>query len=186
MKNALKTLALCSALAASTAALADADQTKLYDPMTAKEKVVINIDLLGKDGNTAVGRVVAVNTPFGVALYPNLKGLTPGMHGFHVHQNPDCGMTDDGLGMKAGGHWDPEKKGVHSFPWDKNGHKGDLPGLFVAADGTAVTPVLAPKLKSVNDLKGHSLMIHVGGDNYHDHPAKLGGGGARMACGIIK
>ena len=139
MKNALKTLALCSALAASTAALADADQTKLYDPMTAKEKVVINIDLLGKDGNTAVGRVVAVNTPFGVALYPNLKG-----------------------------------------------HKGDLPGLFVAADGTAVTPVLAPKLKSVNELKGHSLMIHVGGDNYHDHPAKLGGGGARMACGIIK
>ena len=118
MKNALKTLALCSALAASTAALADADQTKLYDPMTAKEKVVINIDLLSKDGNTAVGRVVAVNTPFGVALYPNLKGLTPGMHGFHVHQNPDCGMTDGGLGMKAGGHWDPEKKGVHSFPWD--------------------------------------------------------------------
>lgn len=108
------------------------------------------------------------------------------MHGFHVHQNPDCGMTDDGLGMKAGGHWDPEKKGVHSFPWDKNGHKGDLPGLFVAADGTAVMPVLAPKLKSVNELKGHSLMIHVGGDNYHDHPAKLGGGGARMACGIIK
>ena len=47
MKNALKTLALCSALATSTAALADADQTKLYDPMTAKEKVVINIDLLG-------------------------------------------------------------------------------------------------------------------------------------------
>ena len=75
---------------------------------------------------------------------------------------------------------------MHSFPWDKNGHKGDLPGLFVAADGTAVTPVLAPKLKSVNELKGHSLMIHVGGDNYHDHPAKLGGGGARMACGSIK
>ena len=47
MKNALKTLALCSALAASTAALADADQTKLYDPMTAKEKVVMNIDLIG-------------------------------------------------------------------------------------------------------------------------------------------
>ncbi|EOX2576944.1 superoxide dismutase family protein, partial [Escherichia coli] len=25
-----------------------------------------------------------------------------------------------------------------------------------------------------------------GGDNHHDHPEPLGGGGARMACGIIQ
>lgn len=186
MKHTFKILALCAAAAAAGLAHADADQTKLYDPMSAAEKVVVNVDLLGKDGNTAVGQVVAVNTPYGVAFYPNLKGLTPGMHGFHVHQNPDCGATDAGLAMKAGGHWDPEKKGAHSFPWDVNGHKGDLPSLYVAADGTAVTPVLAPKIKTVDELKGHSVMIHVGGDNFHDHPAKLGGGGARLACGVIK
>ena len=55
----------------------------------------------------------------------------------------------------------------------------------MAADGTAVTPVLAPKIKTIDELKGHSVMIHVGGDNFHDHPAKLGGG-ARLACGVIK
>ncbi len=28
-------------------------------------------------------------------------------------------------------------------------------------------------------------MIHAGGDNYSDTPEKLGGGGARVACGVI-
>jgi Cu-Zn family superoxide dismutase len=36
------------------------------------------------------------------------------------------------------------------------------------------------------DVKGRSLMIHAGGDNYADQPAPLGGGGARVACGAIK
>ena len=68
MKNAFKVLVLCAAAAAAGLAHADAD------PMSAKGKVVVNVDLLGKDGNTAVGQVVAVNTPYGVAFYPNLKG----------------------------------------------------------------------------------------------------------------
>jgi Cu-Zn family superoxide dismutase len=46
-------------------------------------------------------------------------------------------------------------------------------------------PVLAPRLK-VADIKGRSLMIHAGGDNYSDLPVKLGGGGARIACGVIR
>jgi Cu-Zn family superoxide dismutase len=29
-------------------------------------------------------------------------------------------------------------------------------------------------------------MIHAGGDNHSDHPAMLGGGGARMVCGVTK
>jgi len=30
----------------------------------------------------------------------------------------------------------------------------------------------------VADVKGRSIMIHAGGDNYSDQPAPLGGGGA--------
>lgn len=178
---------LISLAALSFAGMAMAqDATKLYDPMQEQAKVVIPVELLAKDGNKAIGNVVAVNTKYGVGLYPNLKGLTPGVHGFHVHQNPDCGLSDKGLGMKAGGHYDPEGTKTHSFPWDGKGHKGDLPSLIVNAQGDAVTPVLAPKFKNIDELKGRSLMIHVGGDNFHDHPAALGGGGARMACGVIK
>jgi Cu-Zn family superoxide dismutase len=62
---------------------------------------------------------------------------------------------------------------------------GDLPLLVVDADGTATTPVVAPRLR-VDAIRGLALMIHAQGDNYSDDPAPLGGGGARIACGIIR
>ena len=60
-----------------------------------------------------------------------------------------------------------------------------MPFLYVGADGKAASPVLAPRLK-VADLTGRSFMIHAGGDNYSDNPEALGGGGARVACGVIR
>ena len=137
-------------------------------------------------GKTA-GTVRAADTEYGLALYPNLSGLRPGPHGFHVHQNPDCkpGQRDGTMvaALSAGGHFDPAKTGKHEGPY-RNGHLGDLPVLWVGQDGKATTPILAPRLK-VTDLKGHSLMIHAGGDNYSDKPKALGGGGARIACGTF-
>ncbi len=67
-----------------------------------------------------------------------------------------------------------------------NGHLGDLPVLKVNERGGATESVIAPHLKSLNEVKNHALMIHVGGDNYSDNPKPLGGGGARFACGVIK
>jgi len=135
-----------------------------------------------------IGTIKAEDTPYGLLLTPSLKGLTPGLHGFHVHENADCGAAEkDGkmvAGLAAGGHFDPGKTGKHLGPY-ADGHLGDLPPLFVAADGTATLPILAPRLK-VKDLTGHALMIHAGGDNYSDQPAALGGGGARVACGVVK
>ena len=37
----------------------------------------------------------------------------------------------------------------------------------------------------MEDVSGRALMIHEGGDNYADEPKPLGGGGARIACGVI-
>lgn len=184
-KAAAASLAACT-LAAGAAVAADTDASKLYDPMAEAQKIVIPVNVLDAAGDKPAGRIVAVQTAYGVVFYPALEGLAPGVHGFHVHEVPNCGSTEKGLGMKAGGHWDPAKTGVHSFPWDDKGHKGDLPALYVAQDGTATQPVLAPKLKTLDELRNHSIMIHAGGDNHHDHPAALGGGGARMACGVIR
>lgn len=86
--------------------------------------------------------------------------------------------------LAAGGHYDPSASKRHGLPWG-DGHLGDLPALFVDAMGNATNPVLAPRLK-ITDLKGRSLMVHAGGDNHADHPAPLGGGGARLLCGVIK
>lgn len=170
----------------ATALLANADDTKLYDPKSEKNHLVIPLEMLGESGNTPVGEVVAVETPHGVAFYPNLKDIPTGIHGFHVHANGDCGKTEKGLGMKAGGHWDPNKTNAHSFPWSDKGHKGDLPAIYSDANNEVKTPVLSPKIKKLSELKNHALMVHVGGDNYHDHPTALGGGGGRFACGVIK
>ena len=89
-------------------------------------------------------------------------------------------------GLGAGGHWDPKETKKHGFPWQDDAHLGDFPALTVLHDGTATNPVLAPRIKRLDEVRGHSIMIHVGGDNHSDHPAPLGGGGARMACGVIK
>ena len=111
-----------------------------------------------------------------------------GLHGFHVHQNPSCAPKDkDGkpvAALAAGGHLDLTGANKHGEPWG-DGHVGDLPPLFVDTDGTASQPVLAPRLKPA-DMVGRSLMLHIGGDNHADHPAMLGGGGARMACGVVE
>jgi Cu-Zn family superoxide dismutase len=64
------------------------------------------------------------------------------------------------------------------------GHLGDLPRIEVNARGEARATLQAPRIASVADLKGHALMIHAGGDNYTDTPP-LGGGGARLACGVV-
>lgn len=137
------------------------------------------------------GEVVVSESAYGLVFTPDLKGLPSGLHGFHIHANPDCGPATAADGKvtpagKAGGHYDPTGAGKHSFPWDDNGHIGDLPALFVDANGMANNPVLAPKLKKLDDVRGRSLMIHVGGDNHSDTPAALGGGGGRLACGVIK
>jgi len=136
----------------------------------------------------SIGTVTVTDTPYGALFTPDLVGLAPGLHGFHVHGNPECGPKEkDGAmvpGLAAGGHYDPAGTGRHEGPYG-DGHLGDLPPLYVDDSGQANQPVLAPRLKAI-DLKGRSLMIHAGGDNYSDHPAKLGGGGARMACGVLR
>jgi len=135
----------------------------------------------------SVGSIRLVETSYGLALYPKLTGLPPGLHGFHVHEKPSCDAAEQGGAMvaalAAGGHYDPAGTKRHGEPWG-DGHLGDLPPLYVAADGTATHPVLAPRLK-LSDVRNHSIMVHAGGDNHADHPAPLGGGGARIACGVI-
>ncbi|UVW29027.1 superoxide dismutase [Cu-Zn] SodC [Massilia sp. H6] len=141
-----------------------------------------------KGEGATVGTVTVSENRHGLVFTPSLNGLPAGLHGFHVHENGSCApQQKDGKPVAAGaagGHLDPAKTGKHGLPWGE-GHLGDLPALSVDAKGAASNPVLAPRLK-LADVKGKALMVHAGGDNHADHPAPLGGGGARMACGIIQ
>ena len=152
----------------------------LFFQTSLAAQISVQMELLTAQARQPVGTILAEDTKYGLLLTPRLANITPGIHGFHVHQYPSC----EDEGMAAGGHLDPLKTNRHLGPYNDRGHLGDLPALYVEKGGKAVQPVLAPRLK-VKDILGHSLMIHVGGDNYSDNPS-LGGGGMRMVCGVIK
>lgn len=154
----------------------------------AADRLEVQVHKVNKSGvGKQIGTVVAEDTDHGVVLTPDLKGLPPGLHGFHLHEHPDCGPAEkDGkktAAAAAGSHFDPDGEGEHNGPYRK-GHLGDLPALYVDSDGRATLPVLAPKIE-VGDLKGHALIIHEGGDTYMPKP-ELGGGGGRLACAAIE
>lgn len=151
----------------------------------------LKIEVQAVDANgtgATVGTITASQSRYGVVFTPKLSGLAPGVHGFHVHENASCAPKEkEGkpvAALAAGGHFDPNKTGRHEGPWGE-GHLGDLPALYVDAHGKAEYPVLAPRLK-LADLNGRALMLHAGGDNHADHPEPLGGGAARIACGVVK
>jgi superoxide dismutase, Cu-Zn family len=156
--------------------------TAFWAMAAAADSIQIEVYKIIPNSNTSqvkLGTVTAEDTSYGLLLTPNLNTLQPGIHGMHIHQNPSCANN----GLAAGSHLDPQQKKQHKGPYNDQGELGDLPALTVTADGIATLPVLAPRL-TVKDIEGHSLMIHAGGDNYSDNPP-MGGGGARIACGVI-
>jgi Cu-Zn family superoxide dismutase len=136
-----------------------------------------------------LGAIHFEDTNKGLKITPDIQNLLPGQKGFHIHENASCEATL-GADQKwvaagaAGGHFDPKKSGQHLGPKNE-GHLGDLPALEVNVSGVANQESMAPRLK-IKDIIGHSIVIHQNGDNYADQPEKLGGGGPRVACGVLK
>lgn len=135
-----------------------------------------------KNTSKKIGTITFKNSPYGgLMIIPKLHELPVGMHGMHLHAMSSC----DHEGKDAGNHYDPDHTKKHLGPYNSNGHLGDLPALYVDAKGVADHPIFAPRLTE-KDLHGHSVIIHAGDDNYSDFPKPLGGGGDRIACGLIK
>jgi Cu-Zn family superoxide dismutase len=154
----------------------------------AAKPVTVKINHISEKGvGDAAGTITVKETKEGLLLETNLKGLPAGEHGFHLHEKGSCepGEKDGAVaaGIGAGGHFDPDATKAHKGP-AAGGHKGDLPKIEVPASGA-----LKAKLKvaglTLGDVAGRALMIHAGGDNYSDAPKPLGGGGARIACGVV-
>jgi superoxide dismutase, Cu-Zn family len=158
-------------------------------PFASAAGVTVTVHQIDEKGaGTALGTIKFDDGKDGLVIKAKLKGLPPGEHGFHVHEGGDCGPKEkDGkmtAGLAAGGHLDPAKTGKHEGP-NGQGHLGDLPPLVVDKNGVAKEKLTAPRLK-VADLAGHAVVIHEGGDNFSDQPKPLGGGGGRIACGVVK
>ena len=129
----------------------------------------------------------------GVRVDLTVSGLTPGMHGMHVH---DLGRCTPGVDPAtnttvpfggAGGHFDPGMTMNHDAPTASNraGHGGDLPMVMVGADGSGQASFFTSKisLSGMNGVLNRALIVHALPDDYKSDPA--GGTGARERCGLI-
>jgi len=159
-------------------------------PAVAAADITVQMNAVTETGiGESLGKIVISKATHGILLTPELTGLPPGAHGFHVHEVPDCspGTNDEGemaAAHAAGEHYDPEGTMKHGSPLVGDGHLGDLPVLMVDVGGRATMAVEASRL-DFESVDNKALVIHAGGDNYSDVPEKAGGGGERIACGII-
>lgn len=158
-------------------------------PAHAAKSVKVTMNLITADGvGKPVGTITIKPGKDGVTIEPKLKDLPPGEHGFHMHEKGSCDPADkEGkktAGQAAGGHFDPGATKAHKGPGG-GGHKGDLPKLVVSDKGEAKEKMEVKGL-TLDDFQGKTLMIHAGGDTYSDTPKPLGGGGERIACGVVK
>ena len=93
---------------------------------------IVPMNLITETGvDKPIGQITISESKYGLVFTPALSDLPPGMHGFHVHENPSCepGEKDGKIvaGLAAGGHYDPFNTKQHG-PWGE-GHLGDLPAL---------------------------------------------------------
>jgi len=144
------------------------------------------VELKDAKGNS-VGTATIKPSGKGVAVELNVKGLPPGVHALHFHQNAKCDPPDF---KSAGPHFNPDKK-QHGFLNPNGHHNGDMANFTVEANGSAKVAVknadvvlgTGGEANSLFANGGTSLMIHAGPDDMKTDPA--GNAGDRIACGVI-
>jgi len=140
---------------------------------------------LGQANGIPAGTARLVDNGGRMTLEVAATGLTPGSHGFHLHQTGECRAPDF---TSAGGHLNPQGK-MHGHLSPGGSHLGDMPNLEVGANRTAATTVDLPGdsakvLEWIFDGDGTAVVIHAGADDYRTDPA--GAAGARVACGVLR
>jgi Cu-Zn family superoxide dismutase len=133
-------------------------------------------------GSQARGVVQFVQDGDKVKVTATFSGLTPGGHGFHIHEKGDCSAPD---ATSAGGHFNPAGK-PHGHPHQGEHHVGDLPMLQADANGNASLTASLSGMKLTRDsdgIIGRGVIGHAAPDDFKTQPT--GNSGARVACGVI-
>jgi Cu-Zn family superoxide dismutase len=133
----------------------------------------------------SVGQAHLQQAPHGTLLKLDLKNITPGVHGLHIH---DVGRCERPPFESAGGHFNPSGR-QHGFLNPQGPHAGDLPNIEVpstlqlSVEYFLADVTIDPGPRSLIDNNGSSIVIHAGKDDYGTDPA--GESGDRLACGPI-
>ncbi len=134
-------------------------------------------------GSDVSGTVWFTQTDTGMEVVADVTGLTPGKHGFHIHEYGDCSAAD---GTSAGGHFAPDNS-PHGAPTNPAGqrHVGDLGNIVADENGEAHLDWTDSLLtfSGPHNIIGRGVIVHAGEDDLTSQPT--GAAGARVACGVI-
>lgn len=132
-------------------------------------------------GSNVMGTVTFAASGDGVKVTADITGLTPGKHGFHIHEFGDC---SDAKAMNAGGHFNPTNH-QHGAPEATDRHAGDLGNIEADASGKAHVDVTdkVMKLSGADSIVGHAVIVHEKADDLKTQPT--GDAGGRLACGVV-
>jgi len=167
--------------APAEAETAEADAT---EDMTDEPLLIARAELEPTEGNEARGTVTFSRAAGAVVIDGELMGLTPGLHGLHIHEKGDCSAPD---GTSAGGHFaaDGDPHGSPDSP-PPGHHVGDLGNIEANEQGFAVVNVVDAEMTLDDGPKsvlGRALIVHSGEDDFETQPT--GAAGSRVACGVI-
>jgi Cu-Zn family superoxide dismutase len=145
---------------------------------------------------------MVTETSTGLEITGTLRGLTPGVHGIHIHATGECVAPFS----SAGGHWNPLQR-QHGTDNPQGAHYGDLQNIRADARGSAVVRLMATggslfgtqrragggranrpggvtvSQPALLDADGAAIVVHAEPDDYRTDPS--GNSGARVACGVI-
>lgn len=140
-----------------------------------------SVELKSVGDSSAKGKLVFTQVDGKVKIEGELTGLTPGEHGFHVHEHGDCGGDK---AAAAGGHFNPTKSN-HGSPVAAQHHAGDLGNIRADASGHAFVSLEQEALSLSDDhsIIGRTVILHAKSDDLVSQPA--GDSGDRVACGVI-
>ncbi|EAT42157.1 AAEL006271-PC [Aedes aegypti] len=149
----------------------------------SKKAIVFLQGTSGVSGNVTLSQPSCTEP---VLIEVSIIGLSPGKHGFHIHERGDL---SDGC-TSTGGHYNPDKV-THGGPADQVRHIGDLGNVVADENGIAKTSFsdTVVSLFGSYSVLGRAIVVHAGVDDFgktnHPDSLKTGNAGGRLACGII-
>lgn len=161
------------------------DSTSMESDEMSSDMKEMTVQMEPKSGSNASGTVTFTQENGEVTMTADLKGLEPGKHAIHLHENADCSADD---GTSAGGHWNPTNEKHGKWGDDEGYHKGDIGNFEADADGngsiTFTTDEWCIDCEDPNmNIVGKGIIVHQGEDDFTSQPS--GDAGARVSCGGI-
>ena len=134
-----------------------------------------------KSNSKVTGTITFTKAGDDVEVTGDIENLSPGKHGFHIHDKGDCSAAD---AASAGPHFNPTHK-HHGGPDTAERHEGDLGNIEADSSGKAHIQWKGKlSLAGADSIIGKSVVVHEKADDLKTDPA--GNSGARIACGVIE